>query len=218
MSRHQTSQAISILILFLLNAISSFAQHSSTAPIPISAVPTSYPLSLTRQDADIQDQIRNTLAHYPLAIDGKNFAALNLFYTADAVANYSAPINVVTGLPAIEAALEQSLRAVLTQHSYGTQVIEIEKGKTRARSLTYFTATHLGIGNATGKVCHLPLFSMTARKHSKDFRHKECCNVPAWFERIANRTYALQRHYMLMPNIRTIWCALGMAGESSTAI
>ena len=150
-------QAISIVVILLLaNAVLSFAQDLPTAPIPVYAVPTSYPLSLNRQDAQIQDQIRNTLAHYPLALDGKNFAALNLFYTADAVANYSEPINVVTGLPAIADVVERTLRPVLTQHSYGTQVIEIEKGKTRARSLTYFTATHFGIGNATGKVCHSP--------------------------------------------------------------
>ena len=185
MSHHRTSQAISIIIiLFFVNALSSFAQNNPIAPIPIYAVPTSYPLSLTRQDADLQDQIRNTLAHYPLALDGKNFAALNLIYTADAVVNYSAPLNVLTGLPQIEAVVEQTLRAVLTQHSYGTQVIEIEKGKTRARSVTYFTATHFGKGNATGKVCPPLLFPTSACKHSKDyFKRKECCNGPARFGR-----------------------------------
>ena len=177
MSRYRTSQAIFIVnILFFLNAISTFAQDNLTAPIPISAVPTSYPLSLTSQDAELQDQIRNTLAIYPLAIDGKNFPALDLFYTADAVANYSAPINVVTGLSEIKAVLERALAPVLTQHTYGTQVIEIEKGKTRARSLTYLTATHLGRGNATGKVCRFILFPATACKQGKDFRHEECCD------------------------------------------
>ena len=196
MSRHRNSQAVSIMILlFLLNAISSFAQDSPTAPIPISAVATSYPLSLTRQDAAIQDQIRNTLAHYPLALDGKNFAALSLFYTADAVANYSAPFYVVTGLPAIEAVLEQALRRVLTQHSYGTQVIEIEKGKTRARALTYFTATHFGIGNATGKVCHLLFFAATGCECCEDFRREECCKVPARFEHTANHRHVFQAYY-----------------------
>ncbi|CAF9929842.1 MAG: hypothetical protein HETSPECPRED_007469 [Heterodermia speciosa] len=152
MSCLRTMQAISfIVILFYINGILCLAQDDPTAPIPLPAVATSYSRSLTRQDADIQDQIRNTLAHYPLALDGKNFAALDLFYTADAVANYSEPLNVVTGLPQIEAVVERTLRRVLTQHTYGTQVIEIEKGKTRARSLTYFTATHLGKGNATGK-------------------------------------------------------------------
>ena len=193
-----------VILLFLLNAISSFAQDNPTAPIPISAVATSYPLSLTRQDAAIQDQIRNTLAHYPLALDGKNFAALNLFYTSDAVANYSAPFYVVAGLPEIETVLEQALRKVLTQHSYGTQVIEIEKGKTRARALTYFTATHFGIGNATGKVCHLLLITTTRCKRCKDFRREERCKVPAWFEHTANQRHVFQRHTMLMANIRTI--------------
>ena len=211
-------QAISfIMILFYINGILCLAQDDPTAPIPLPAVATSYSRSLTRQDADIQDQIRNTLAHYPLALDGKNFAALDLFYTADAVANYSEPLNVVTGLPEIEAVVERTLRRVLTQHTYGTQIIEIEKGKTRARSLTYFTATHFGKGNATGKVWRVLLFPTTST-HSRDFRRKDCWNVPARFERTANQIYAFPRPTMLMANTRTIWFALGMVGESSIAI
>ena len=51
-------------------------------------------------NADPRDveSIRNTLALYPLSIDGKNFDALSLVFTKDAVANYSEPLNVLTGL------------------------------------------------------------------------------------------------------------------------
>jgi hypothetical protein len=38
---------------------------------------------------DAYNAIRNTLAHYPLAIDGKRFSDLSLVFTPDAVANVS---------------------------------------------------------------------------------------------------------------------------------
>jgi hypothetical protein len=74
---------------------------------------------------DAYNDIRNTLAHYPLALDGKRFADLSLVFTPNAVTNYSAPLNVLNGLPMIEATLEAALRLVSTQHSYGTQLIDI---------------------------------------------------------------------------------------------
>lgn len=79
---------------------------------------------------DDYNAIRNTLAHYPLAIDGKQFSDLSLVFTPDAVANYSAPLNVLTGLPMIESVLEADLRPVSTHHSYGTQLIEVYSNRT----------------------------------------------------------------------------------------
>jgi hypothetical protein len=79
---------------------------------------------------DAYNAIRNTLAHYPLAIDEKEFSDLSLVFTPNAVANYSAPLNVLTGLPMIEFVLESSLAVVSTQHSYGTQLIEVYGNKT----------------------------------------------------------------------------------------
>ena len=131
---------------------------SATAPIPLFLLTISSPQSLDSQDADTKNQIRNTMAHYPLAIDGKNFAALDLVFAADAVANYSTPLNVLTGLPQIEAVLEQALAPVLSQHALSTQVIEIEKGGETAKSVTYFTASQFGMGNMTGKVSKLDQF------------------------------------------------------------
>ena len=146
-------QIILCLLFFLLERSTS-AQSDPNDPISFHTLPNSYPLSLKLQDADIQNQIRNTLAHYPLAIDGKNFDALDLVFTADAVANYSAPLYVLSGLDEIMRVLQRSLSPVLSQHTYGTQVIEIEKGRKTAKALTYFTANHFGVGNSTGKVCH----------------------------------------------------------------
>ena len=159
--------AMSVIVMFSLLATTSIAQAPSPQPqacanpdnttsfggiIAPSALPCAYPLSLTPQDAQTENQIRNTLAHYPLAIDGKNFAALDLVFTDDAVANYSAPLNVLTGLTQIESVLQQSLAPVRSQHAYSTQVIEIERAAKTARSVTYFTSSLFGTGNLTGKV------------------------------------------------------------------
>lgn len=129
----------------------SFATNL-TAAIPFYSLPTTYPLSLTPQNPTIENQIRNTLAHYPLAIDGKNFAALDLVFTQHVVANYSEPLGVLTGLPAVVSALESSLSPVGTQHAFSTQVIEILAGEVEARSLTYYTASHFGQGDYYGQV------------------------------------------------------------------
>jgi hypothetical protein len=51
--------------------------------------------------------ISNTLATYPLAIDGKDFSLLSQVFTVDVVANYSAPLNVLSGLPQVMTVLQQ---------------------------------------------------------------------------------------------------------------
>ena len=141
---------LSFIILLVLLALDTSAQ----TPIAFFDLPTAYPLSLKQQPAVSQEQIRNTMAHYPLAIDGKNFAALDLVFTQNAVANYSAPLGVLIGLPQIKAVIQQALAPVISQHALSTQVIEIEKGNRKARSVTYFTASQFGTGNKTGKVLY----------------------------------------------------------------
>lgn len=135
------------------------------------SLPTSYPLSLTLQNAAIENQIRNTLAHYPLAIDGKNFDALDLVFTDDAVANYSAPLNVLTGLDQIKSVLQKSLAPVISQHSYGTQVIEIEAGHKTAKCVSYYTASQFGQGEKAGKVRKLGyVHPGSAKKRFRKFK------------------------------------------------
>ncbi len=157
-----STQIVDFTIFCLLTA-SILAQTSTlsqavgntsrtTNVINPSSLPLAYPLCLKPQDADIQNQIRNTLAHYPLALDGKNFDALDLVFTKDAVANFSAPLNVLYGLDQIKLVVKQTLAPVLSQHAYGTQVVEVLASGDRAKSVTYFTASHFGRGNHTGKV------------------------------------------------------------------
>ncbi|KAL9068483.1 MAG: hypothetical protein Q9161_006131 [Pseudevernia consocians] len=139
-----------------------------TAAIPFYSLPTTYPYSLTSQNSFIENQIRNTLAHYPLAIDGKNFAALNLVFTQDVVANYSEPLGVLTGLSSLMSTLETSLSSVRTQHAFSTQLIEILEGESKARSLTYYTASHFGQGDYYGQVLY-------AYGQYQDEWIKSCC-------------------------------------------
>jgi len=93
-------------------------------------------LPVVSNEISSYDAIRDTLSRYPLAVDSKNFTALSLVFTADAVANYSAPLNVLNGLPAIEGTLQQSLAAVGTQHALSTQVIDIVDGGAKANTTT----------------------------------------------------------------------------------
>lgn len=140
--------------LILLQAFLAIASFPS--PIPFPSLP-----SLFAPDADLsppdliaESQIRNTLATYTFSIDSKNFTALSSVFHPDAVANYSEPINVISGLPEITATLEASLaRFAGTQHSYGTQAIRVDEAGTCARAVTYYTAAHFGKGEAEGQVC-----------------------------------------------------------------
>lgn len=124
---------------------------SSLTNTSFSALPSLFQSASGPQDPVAIDAIRNTLALYPLAVDGKDFAALSEVFISDAVANYSAPLNVLTPLDTIESVLQGSLATVNTQHSYGTQVIQLF-GPCVARSVTYFRAAHFGIGIYEGQI------------------------------------------------------------------
>ena len=125
---------------------------NATVLVEFFSLPVSYSAASLPADPTVQLQIRNTLALYPLAIDGKNFGALNRIFTSDVVANYSAPLNVITGLLNLQAVLNASLFSVTTQHSFATQIIDVLEGNCKAKSITYFTATHFGQGDYYGQV------------------------------------------------------------------
>jgi hypothetical protein len=88
------------------------------------------------------ESIRQTLALYALAIDGRNYEVLRKVFTTNARANYSDPIGVLNGVQAIIDILAPALSTfVSTQHHLGTQLIHI-CSLTSAVSVTYFQATH----------------------------------------------------------------------------
>ncbi|KAG9195452.1 hypothetical protein G6011_00573 [Alternaria panax] len=98
------------------------------------------------------ESIRQTLALYALAIDGRNYELLRKVFATNVRANYSDPIGVLNGVQAIIDNLAPGLSTfVSTQHHLGTQLIHI-CGLTSAVSVTYFQATHYftlytGVGN-----------------------------------------------------------------------
>ena len=120
------------------------------APIPLDKIPTK--LSLPKVvDSISTETVRNTLALYPFAIDGKAFDALDKVFAEDAEANYSAPLNTLAGLTAIKSVLSASLMNVSTQHSFGTQFIYTLSADS-AFSITYYQASHFGHGNLSDQV------------------------------------------------------------------
>ncbi|KAJ6138030.1 hypothetical protein N7471_004516 [Penicillium samsonianum] len=129
---------------------SSAVATSDVAPIEISSLASGYAPEVYT-DAGTIEAIRNTLAIYAFAIDGKDFDALSKVFTTDATANYSAPLNVLTPLKTIQSVLGTSLGCVTTQHLYGTQRIDVLSPIT-AKSVTYFRAAHFGKGDKANDV------------------------------------------------------------------
>ena len=132
----------------------SSVEAGSLEPVPLHDTAAIFAPASAQQDPSALAQIANTLSLYPLAIDGKNFNLLENVFFQDAVANFSAPINVVTPLTAIEKTIEAALATVTTQHQLGTQVIELLQGGCKARSLTYFIASHFGKNKYEGQVVY----------------------------------------------------------------
>lgn len=73
-----------------------------------------------------QLEISNTLSRYAFAIDSKDFDKLEEVFTPDIVANYSAPLGVLRGIPNIQETLKAALLPVTTQHSLTTQTFEFK--------------------------------------------------------------------------------------------
>ncbi|KAJ5163202.1 uncharacterized protein N7500_005032 [Penicillium coprophilum] len=144
---------LSLCTLSLGVASSAVASTTSgVAPIEISSLASSY-TSKPYTDAGTVEAIRNTLALYAFAIDGKDFDALSKVFTTDAVANYSAPLNVLTPLKNIQSVLDTSLACVTTQHMFGTQRIDVLSPST-AKSVTYYRAAHFGKGDKASEVAY----------------------------------------------------------------
>ncbi|OBT61026.1 hypothetical protein VE03_09626 [Pseudogymnoascus sp. 23342-1-I1] len=123
---------------------------TGTDPLRFFNLPTLISAEKSAANPHDIEAIRATLSLYPLAIDGKNFGSLSLIFAEDAVANYSAPLNVLSPLSTIQSVLEASLKPVTTQHSFGTQLIDV-LSRDEAFSVTYYTATHFGRGEFEGR-------------------------------------------------------------------
>lgn len=131
-------------------ASSALAITTDDAPIEISSLASTYKPEVYT-DAGTVEAIRNTLAIYAFAIDGKDFDSLSKVFATDVVANYSEPLNVLTPLSTIQSVLNTSLACVLTQHLLGTQRIDV-LSPTTAKSVTYYRAAHFGTGDKANEV------------------------------------------------------------------
>ncbi|KAH6659166.1 hypothetical protein BKA67DRAFT_529341 [Truncatella angustata] len=88
------------------------------------------------------EAIRNTLAIYVFAIDGRNWDAMARVFAPNARANYSAPLGVSNGVANITASISSGINTFAgTQHRYGSQYINI-CSLSSAISVTYFEASH----------------------------------------------------------------------------
>ncbi|KAJ7016867.1 SnoaL-like domain-containing protein [Mycena alexandri] len=141
----------SVILLFVLPPLA--LTFSPTPVLPLSALPTTFTSASHPQDPTAELQIRNTLSLYPLIIDGKAFEHLDLVFTRDVYANYSAPLGVLNGTDALAVTLQKSLEPVDTQHLLGTCVVQF-LGKDDARTVTYFQASHFGRGLFNGQVLY----------------------------------------------------------------
>ena len=107
--------------------------------------------------------IRQTLNRYALALDSKDFGALDLVFTVDVVADYGRGVGVLNGLQAVETGLMASLAPVTTQHALTTQVIDLAADGGTANSTTYYTASHFGKGAYQGQVVrYIPRLFLTS--------------------------------------------------------
>ncbi|KAJ5794007.1 hypothetical protein N7457_000606 [Penicillium paradoxum] len=142
---------LSFCALSLAAASSVVASTTSdVAPIEISSLVGGLKPEINT-DASTIETIRNTMALYAFAIDGKDFDSLNKVFATDAVANYSEPLNVLTPLSTIQSTLSMSLKCVTTQHFLGTQRIDV-LSPTTAKSVTYYRAAHFGQGEKQTEV------------------------------------------------------------------
>ena len=104
------SSKLGLLASFISTLCASLTSTSTTTSLP-AAIPSSswtaaYALAAYPQPATDIAQIVNTLALYPLAVDGGKFSALALVFTEDVVADYpAAGLGLLTPLSVLEQAI-----------------------------------------------------------------------------------------------------------------
>lgn len=102
--------------------------------------------------SDSISTIKNVLSEYCIILDTKKYSDLSKIYTPDAVANFTTiGLGVLSGLPAIEAAMNTSLFGIPTQHGMTTSYVS-DISETGANATSYYTLQQFGTGNNTGQL------------------------------------------------------------------
>lgn len=118
--------------------------YPSIGSSPISAYDLAQSFQPTSNAADLlsAQAIRDTLALYPLALDGRNFDVLDEVFAPDVQASYMGPLGNFTSLQDLKTGLAAVFSGLTsTQHNYGTQIVSIHS-PTSAVSVTYVHASH----------------------------------------------------------------------------
>lgn len=116
----------------------------SIGSIPISSYELASSLRPTSNIADLLaiQSIRDTLALYPLALDGRNYDILDKVFVHDVQATYMEPLGTFSNVQDLKSGLAKVLSGLAsTQHNYGTQLINV-LSPTTAVSVTYIHASH----------------------------------------------------------------------------
>ncbi|KAB8303951.1 hypothetical protein EYC80_005309 [Monilinia laxa] len=146
---------ISIILTVIFGLLQSVASTEysvcpsiSPGPVTASQLPELLPISLST-DSIATESIRNTLALYAFALDGRNWAAFSRIFAPNVRANYSEPLGIMNGVQSITDGISAGVsQFAATQHRYGTQYIAI-CSPSSAVSVTYLQASHFflpGIG------------------------------------------------------------------------
>lgn len=94
-------------------------------------------------------EIQQILAKFPISVDAKNYTMLSEVFTADGIFEADLPTGPLQGLTTIEDWLLGALNNTLSQHSLGTQYIDIHDSHS-ADAITYFIATVVGVVDKAG--------------------------------------------------------------------
>ncbi|KAG4035776.1 hypothetical protein MFRU_001g05440 [Monilinia fructicola] len=134
------------VVVGLLQGVASKSKYSACpdiSPGPATAfqLPEILPISFFT-DPIATESIRNTLALYAFALDGRNWAAFSRVFAPNVRANYSEPLGIMYGVQNITDKISAAAsQFASTQHRYGTQYIAICSPST-AISVTYLQASH----------------------------------------------------------------------------
>lgn len=138
----------SLPLILGLPALTLAAHQNTTSPCPPIGVTTISPYdlaTLVRPTTSISDllttqTIREVLALYVLAVDGRNWDGLDAVFVPDVQASYPAPTGNFTSLQAIKTGLAAGLDPFAsTEHVYGTQIVNVCSADA-AVSVTYVVA------------------------------------------------------------------------------
>lgn len=136
----------------------------------LSAIPRT--AALIVYDSTITE-IQQTLAKFPLSVDSHDYGLLSQVFAPDGAFNAALPSGPFQGLATIQKWLAGALNNTVSQHSFGTQCVEVLDSHS-ANVTTYFIATFVGIREKAGSSLynHAKYIDTLTRNDKGDWRIK----------------------------------------------